>query len=110
MNDAERNHLLHRIADLERANRRWKLLALAGTPLLALVLVLAVGNGIACYVMFRDARQREEQARVEAENARLQAEEALYRARIAQVQAVRAAAGARVGATDVEQRKPEPKP
>jgi hypothetical protein len=85
MINAERDHLLHRIALLERANRRWRLLALAGTPLLALLLLLAVGNGIACYVMFRDARQREQQARVEAERAR-------DRAEVARMQAISAAA------------------
>jgi hypothetical protein len=110
MNDAERDHLLHRMAQLERVNRRWKLLALAGTPLLALLLLVAAANGVACYVMFRDARQREQQARVEAEETLVRAQQALVEAKVAQVQALQAEERARVEAKDAGKGQHEPQP
>src|SRR5690349_17227677 len=62
MTDAERDHLLHRISDLERANRRWKWLALAGTPILALLLVMAMAFGTSSYLTLRDSVRREQHA------------------------------------------------
>jgi hypothetical protein len=110
MNDSEREHLLNRIAGLELANRRWKVLALAGTPLLALLLVLAAANGLSCYLLFRDARHREQQARVEAERALNQAQQALDQAEVTRVQAIQAEARDRVEAKDAAKTRDEPEP
>jgi hypothetical protein len=110
MNDSEREHLLNRISDLERANRRWKVLALAGTPFLALLLVLVAANGFSYYLMFRDARQREQQARLEAEEALNQAQNALSQAEVARLEAIRAEAAARVEVKDAARTPHEPEP
>jgi hypothetical protein len=62
MNDTERDHLLRRLAESERARRRWKWLALAGTPLLAGLLAMMAAFGTSSYLMLRDAIRREQEA------------------------------------------------
>jgi hypothetical protein len=74
---AERQHLLHRIAKLDRARRRWKVLALASSPLLAVLLLLAGANAVTSLLALRDVARRERQAR---EDAQRQAEVALAEA------------------------------
>jgi uncharacterized protein YuzE len=59
MNDAERDDLLRRLAEAERARRRWKVLALLGTPVLGVLLVMAVSFGTSSYLMLREAIKRE---------------------------------------------------
>jgi hypothetical protein len=60
MTDAERDHLLQRISELERAKRRWKWLALAGTPLLGILLVMTAAFGTSSYLLLRDSVRREQ--------------------------------------------------
>src|SRR5690348_272100 len=60
MTDAERDHLLQRLAEAERARRRWKWLALAGTPLLAALLAMMTAFGTSSYLLLRDALRREQ--------------------------------------------------
>ena len=90
MTDPERDHVLSRIAQLERSNRRWKWLALAATPLLALLLLLAGANVVASWVTLRDVAHRErverERMREAEERALLDAEEALRRVQQAEVE------------------------
>jgi hypothetical protein len=80
VDDAERAHLLTSIAALERARRRWKVLALTATPALAVLSLLALANVIATSLTLRDAVERERRAREAAE-------EALYDARVSADQA-----------------------
>jgi hypothetical protein len=88
MNDPEREDLLRRLDKSERARRRWKILALAGTPVLAVLLIIAAGNAVTSWLALRDmaervrlerekAMQAEEEARMEADVARAQSERAL---------------------------------
>jgi hypothetical protein len=63
MTDPERDDLLRRLAESERARRRWKWLALAGTPALAVLLVMMSSFGTSSYLMLRDAIRREQEAR-----------------------------------------------
>ena len=77
MDDAERDHLLAHVAELDRARRRWKALALAGTPLLATLFALAAVNAVTTSLTLRDVVHRERQAREDAQRA---AEEALEEA------------------------------
>lgn len=63
MTDAERDHLLQRLAESERARRRWKWLALAGTPVLAVLLVMMAAFGTSSYLALRDAIRRENEVR-----------------------------------------------
>lgn len=63
MTDPERDHLLHRLAEAERARRRWKWLALAGTPVLSALLLMMAAFGTSSYLMLRDALRREQEAR-----------------------------------------------
>jgi hypothetical protein len=90
MTDPERDHLLSRIGHLECANRRWKWLALAGTPLLALLLLLAGASTVASWVTLRDVAHREwverERMREAEEQALRDAEEALRRVQQAEVE------------------------
>jgi len=85
VDDAERNHLLNRINRLDRARRRWKVLALAATPVLAVLFVLALANAVttslALKEMVRRERQAHEDAQRAAEEALMQAEEALQQQR-----------------------------
>jgi hypothetical protein len=87
MTDPEREHLLRRLEKSENARRRWKVLALAGTPALLLLLVLAVANAVTSSLALREVVKREqaereravqaaEEARMEAEEARAMAERA----------------------------------
>jgi hypothetical protein len=66
MNDPEREHLLLRVAELDRARRRWKVLALVGTPALLVLLLLALGNAVSSLVALRAVVLRERQAREDA--------------------------------------------
>jgi hypothetical protein len=126
MNDSERAHLLNRIAELERANRRWKLLALAGTPLLGILLVMMTAFGTASYLQLRDSVRREQHAfdlsraavdevlsRVEqdlqAEPSRQAAEQFLEQARRFAEQRDDEAGG-RIGAKEEEKENTAPKP
>ena len=81
MNDPEREDLLHRLDESERARRKWKILALAGTPILALLLILAAANAVSSWFTLREmaeqireqrkgALEAEERARREADEAR----------------------------------------
>jgi hypothetical protein len=94
MTDPERDHLLARIDDLDRARRRWKLLALAGTPVLTVALALAVANAVTGALALRELVKREQQQEeraMEAErDAKMQAEEALMQADRARFEAERA--------------------
>ena len=94
MTDPERDHLLARIDDLDRARRRWKLLALAGTPVLAVALALALANAVMGALALREVVKREQQAerdaRMQAEEALMQAEEALMQSDRARFEAERA--------------------
>jgi hypothetical protein len=63
MTDPERDDLLRRLAESERARRRWKVLALAGTPVLAALLVMMAAFGTSSYLMLRDALRRESEGR-----------------------------------------------
>src|SRR5438046_6520155 len=94
MSDPQHDDLLERIHDLERANHRWKRVALGAIAALALVLLLAGGLTLVLFLQAaaeRDravqARQQELRARDEAEVARLEA----VRQRDAAVQQARAA-------------------
>jgi hypothetical protein len=60
MNDAEREDLLRRFAEAERARRRWKVLALLGTPVLSVLLVMMAAFGTSSYLLLRDAVKREQ--------------------------------------------------
>jgi hypothetical protein len=88
VNDPEREDLLRRLDVSERARRRWKILALAGTPILAVLLIIAGANAVTSWFAMRDmaervraererAMQAEEEARMEAEMARDQSERAM---------------------------------
>jgi hypothetical protein len=63
MTDHERDHLLQRLAESERARRRWKVLALVGTPALAVLLVMMAAFGTSSYLALRDALRRENEVR-----------------------------------------------
>jgi hypothetical protein len=76
MDDAEREHLLGRIKELERARRRWKVVALA-TPLLAVLFGIALANAITTSLTLKEVVQGERHAREDAQRA---AEEALQQA------------------------------
>jgi hypothetical protein len=80
MTDPERDHLLHRVEELDRNRRRWKVLALAGTPLLLLLFLLALGNAVSSSLALREMAQREQVARDRAMQAE---QEALMQAEVA---------------------------
>jgi hypothetical protein len=63
MNDAERDDLLRRLAESETARRRWKVLALLGTPVLSVLLAMMAAFGTSSYGMLRDAIRREKEVR-----------------------------------------------
>jgi hypothetical protein len=63
LTDPEREDLLRRLTEAERACRRWKWLALLGTPILSVLLVMAVSFGTSSYLMLRDAVRREQASR-----------------------------------------------
>src|SRR5262249_5435265 len=98
MTAPEREHLLQRLEESENARRRWKILALAGTPALALLLVLAAANAVSRSLALREVMKREQ---VEREGAVQAAEEARMEADMAREiaeQARRAAEEARLRA------------
>jgi hypothetical protein len=88
VNDAERQDLLRRLDESERARRRWKVLALAGTPLLAALLTIAGANAVASWFALRQTIQRgrleQEKALQAEEEARMEAERAIEEREIAQ--------------------------
>jgi hypothetical protein len=86
--DPEREDLLRRLDEAERSRKRWKVLALAGTPVLAILLIIAAANAITSWFAIRDLAERvraeresalraEEEARMEADLALQQSERAL---------------------------------
>ncbi len=90
MDDIERQELLRRLDEAERARRRWKVLALVGTPILALLLIIAAGNAVHSVLALREmvkrvrleqekALQAEEEARMEAERG-IEEREVAFRA------------------------------
>ncbi len=108
MNDPERQELLLRLAESERARRRWKILALAGTPVLAFLLIIVTGNaltsGLALRGMVKRQREEAEQLKREVEEirSRLEAERDLQE----QQEALRAAEEARVRAEGALKERP----
>jgi hypothetical protein len=80
MTDPERDHLLHRVEELDRDRRRWKLLALAGTPLLLLLFLLALANAVSSSLALREMAKREQ---VERERAMQAEREAMMQAEVA---------------------------
>ena len=76
MDDAEREHLLGRINELERAGRRWRILALA-TPVFAVLFGIALANAITTSLTLKRMVQRERQS---LEDARRAVEDALQQA------------------------------
>jgi hypothetical protein len=95
VNDDERQHLLARLEKVERACRRWRVLALVAIPTLAVLFVLALGNAITASLTLHEHVMQErrvvENAMQEAEAARDQAEEALQQSQRAAVEYERAA-------------------
>ena len=98
MTDPEREHLLRRLEKSENARRRWKVLALAGTPALLLLLLIALANVVSGSLALREVVRREqveraravraeEEARMEADMAREMAEQALRAAEEARLRA-----------------------
>jgi hypothetical protein len=101
VNDPEREDLLRRLDESDRARRRWKILALAGTPILAVLLIIAVANAVTSWFAMRDmavrvraeresALRAEEEARMEADLALQQSERAMRDAEEVQGQAEKA--------------------
>lgn len=89
MDDAERDHLLNRLAESERARRRWKVLALA-SPVLAILLGLALANVITTSLTLREVVEREREERQRALQAEQEARRQLYVAKLRAAQALRA--------------------
>jgi hypothetical protein len=98
MTDPEREHLLRRLEKSENARLRWKVLALAGTPALLLLLLIALANVVSGSLALREVVRREqveraravraeEEARMEADMAREMAEQALRAAEEARLRA-----------------------
>jgi hypothetical protein len=85
--DAERQHLLNQLAASEKARRGWKVLALAATPLLAVLLVLAVANVISLSLALREVVKQERAERERAEQAELEARRQLYVAHMREAEA-----------------------
>ena len=81
MNDPERQELLRRLDEADKARRRWKVLALAGTPILAFLLIISAGNAVTGWLALRETVKRERDERQRAmqaeEEARLRAEKVL---------------------------------
>jgi hypothetical protein len=74
VNEPERDHLLRRIAQLDRARRRWKVLALAGTVLLLLAGGSAVSTWVTLQAIVLREREAQEDARRALDDALLKAE------------------------------------
>jgi hypothetical protein len=80
VDDAERNHLLARNEELDRARRRWKLVALAGiTAFVLLALALTVTTSLA----LQEALERERQAEWDLQAVQEGQRQALAEARLA---------------------------
>ncbi len=77
MTDPERDHLLDRVEELDRNRSRWKVLALAGTPLLLLLFVIALANAVSSSLALREMAKREQ---VERERAMQAEREAMMQA------------------------------
>jgi hypothetical protein len=78
VDDVERQHLLHQLAASEKARRRWRGLALALTPVLAVLLVLALINVFSLSLTLREVVKRERAQRERAEQAEREAQRQLY--------------------------------
>ena len=76
MDDAEREHLLGRINELDRSRRRWRVVALA-TPVLAVLFAIALANAITTSLTLKQMVERERQS---LEDARRAVEDALQQA------------------------------
>jgi hypothetical protein len=85
MSDADTNAL---IEQLQRSNRRWKLLALSLLATLGLAVLLVTTSTV---VLLVRVEQQREQARAAEEQARKQAEDALERAKRAVDEAMKKA-------------------
>jgi hypothetical protein len=94
MDDPEREHFLRRLDEMDRARRRWKVLALAGTPALALLLMIALAAAVTSGLALREKAERiqveSESALREAEDARMETTRALRVAEEARMRAERA--------------------
>jgi hypothetical protein len=110
LDPAERHHLLRRIDELDRARRRWKVLALAGTPVLAVLLVLAVANAVSSSLTLRDVALRGRQARDDALRAAEEARDEAERSRAVAHQALQQAGAALQGQQAAEPKAPHGKP
>jgi hypothetical protein len=110
VDDAEREHLLHRIAELDRARRRWKVLALAGTPVLAVLLVLAVANAISSALVLQHTAMRARQAQDDALRAAEEARDEAERSRAVAHQALQQAGAALQDQEAAEPKAPHGKP
>ncbi len=91
MEDSEREHFLRRLAESEKARRRWRGFALVMTPLLAVLLVLALVNVVGLSLTLREVVKREQAQRERAERAELSARRQLYTAQMARAQAAQRA-------------------
>jgi endonuclease/exonuclease/phosphatase (EEP) superfamily protein YafD len=76
--DAERQHLLHELAASEKTRRRWRGLALALTPVLAVALVVALVNVFSLSLTLREVVKRERAQRERAEQAEREAQRQVY--------------------------------
>jgi hypothetical protein len=74
MTDRERDHLLDRIEDLERANFRWKIATIVTSSVLGLLLVLGGISALAFSLRARAANRAAEEQMREAESARREEE------------------------------------
>ncbi len=88
MHDAEREHLLRKLADSEKARRRWRGLAIVVTPVIAALLVLALVNVVSLSLTLRGMVKREQAQRERAERAERSARRQLY---LAEMKAAEAA-------------------
>jgi hypothetical protein len=88
VDDAERQHLLRQLAASEKARRRWRGLALAVTPVLAVLLALALANVVTTTLTLREVAKREQAQRKRAEQAELEARRQLYMAQMREAEAL----------------------
>jgi hypothetical protein len=94
MTDPERDHLLGRIADLERRLRRWRLTSLVLVGLLLLPVVLGGLLGVAWVPRLERQRARAAEAEIrarEAMEAEQRAVDAEQQAKMAELEALRQA-------------------
>jgi Tfp pilus assembly protein PilX len=76
MSDPQPPDLLHRIAILERANRRWKALAFVFAAFLAVLLVVGAAFSVSMSMRVSAARREAERAMQEAQEQSARAEQA----------------------------------